>query len=139
MPQLEDHFVDVALHLFMMFFQLTATNFSDVSKFTTLLELLIKTFNEFVAHEQIENQFIMKKLKTKLRSLSIQNTAVCNCHKDNSLNDMLSLLQAGYKCRRKSEADRRNYGLQLRQKLAEFTETFLPHMAEEEEVRLLLA
>ncbi|XP_052780800.1 F-box/LRR-repeat protein 5-like [Mya arenaria] len=113
---------------------LTATNFSDVTKFTMLLGILIRTFNEFIAHEQIENQFIMKKLKNKLRSLSIQNTAVCNCHKDNSLSDMLSLLQDGYKCTKKTEADRRNFGLQLRQSLEEFTETFLPHMAEEEEV-----
>jgi len=78
----------------------------------------------------------MKKLKNKLRSLSIQNTAVCNCHKDNKLTDMLSLLQDGYKCTKKPDADRVNYGLQLRQALEQFTETFIPHMEEEEEVRL---
>jgi F-box/leucine-rich repeat protein 5 len=36
---------------------------------------------EFKTHEAIENRFIMKKLKNKLKGLSIQNTAVCNCHK----------------------------------------------------------
>ncbi|XP_045165355.2 F-box/LRR-repeat protein 5-like [Mercenaria mercenaria] len=113
---------------------LTATNFADVVHLTTLLENLIRTFQEFIAHEQIENQFIMKKLKNKLRSLSIQNTAVCNCHKDNRLTDMLKFLQDGYKCTKKSDADRNNYGLQLRQELEDFTETFLPHMEEEEEV-----
>ena len=45
-----------------------------------LLESLLKTFMEFKSHEQIENQFILKKLKHKLRQLSIQNSAVCNCH-----------------------------------------------------------
>ena len=35
---------------------------------------------EFKCHEQIENQLIMKKLKNKLKQLSIQNAAVCNCH-----------------------------------------------------------
>lgn len=119
-------------------FQLTATNFTNVSHLTALLENLIKTFQEFIAHEQIENRFIMKKLKNKLRSLSIQNTAVCNCHKDNKISDMLSLLQDGYKCTKKTDADRVNYGIQLRQALEQFTETFLPHMEEEEEVHLLL-
>lgn len=113
---------------------LTATNFANVGHLTKLLENLIKTFQEFIAHEQIENQFIMKKLKNKLRSLSIQNTAVCNCHKDNRLTDMLKFLQDGYKCTKKSELDRHNYGLQLRQALEDFTEDFLPHMEEEEEV-----
>lgn len=101
---------------------------------TYLLESLIKTFHEFIAHEQIENQFIMKKLRNKLRSLSIQNTAVCNCHKDNRLTDMLKFLQDGYKRTKKSDVDHINYGIQLRQALEDFTETFLPHMAEEEEV-----
>lgn len=50
---------------------------------------------------------------------------------------MLKFLQDGYKCTKKSEADRNNYGLQLRQALENFTETFLPHMEEEEEVKSL--
>ena len=47
---------------------------------------------------------------------------------------MLKFLQDGYKCTKKSDLDRNNYGLQLRQELEDFTETFLPHMEEEEEV-----
>ena len=53
---------------------------------------------------------------------------------DNQLIDMLNLFEDGYKCRKKSEADRSNFGLKLRQALEEFTRTFLPHMAEEEQV-----
>ena len=47
---------------------------------------------------------------------------------------MLNLFEDGYKCTKKSEADRSNFGLKLRQALEEFTRTFLPHMAEEEQV-----
>ena len=63
------------------FFQLTSTNFGNEVHLTSLLETLCLTFREFIAHEQIENKFIMKKLKNRMRALSIQNTAVCNCHK----------------------------------------------------------
>ena len=76
----------------------------------------------------------MKKLKDKLRTLSIRNTAICNCHSDNRLTDMLELVQDGYKCTQKTEIDRKNFGTKLRKALEEFTEKFIPHMEEEEEV-----
>ncbi|KAK3102932.1 hypothetical protein FSP39_015038 [Pinctada imbricata] len=114
--------------------RLTGTNFSDVRHLTTLLENLAHTFQEFRAHEQIENKYIMQKLKDKLNMLSIRSTAVCNCHSDNKLSEMLQLLQDGYKCTEKSEMDRINYGLKLRSALEDFTEKFIPHMEEEEEV-----
>ena len=47
----------------------------------SLLSTLIRTFVEFKNHEMIENTLIMKKLKHKLKKLSIRNSAVCNCHK----------------------------------------------------------
>ena len=56
------------------------------------------------------------------------------CLQDNQLIDMLNLLEDGYKCTKKSDIDRMNFGLKLRQALEQFTQTFLPHMAEEEEV-----
>ncbi|KAL3852519.1 hypothetical protein ACJMK2_016147 [Sinanodonta woodiana] len=111
-----------------------STNFSDVFHLTTLLKNLLNTFHEFKAHEQIENKYIMKKLKSKLKALSIQNTAVCNCHKDNKLTDILSLLEDGYQCTKKSDAERINYGIKLRKALEDFTQDFIPHMEEEEEV-----
>ena len=58
---------------------------------------------------------------------------------DNQLIDMLTLFEDGYKCTKKSDADRSNYGLKLRHALEEFTQTFLPHMAEEEQVCKSLA
>ncbi|KAL5013391.1 hypothetical protein ScPMuIL_007661 [Solemya velum] len=113
---------------------LPSTNFSDVVNMTTLLENLLITFREFKAHEQIENKYIMTKLKAKLRKLSIQNTAVCNCHSDNRLSEILSLLRDGYRTAEETAGDRVNFGLQLQRTLEDFTEKFLPHMEEEEEV-----
>ena len=45
---------------------------------------------------------------------------------------MLRMLKDGY--RKKTVQDRLNYGIQLKNALEEFTEDFLPHMKEEEEV-----
>ncbi|XP_021343919.1 F-box/LRR-repeat protein 5-like [Mizuhopecten yessoensis] len=109
-------------------------NFTNVGHLTLLLENLCNTFKEFYNHEQVENQFIMKKLKEKLQCLSIKNHAVCNCHSDNRLTEMLNLFQDGYKCTEKTDADRINYGIKLRTALEEFTSSFLPHMEEEEEI-----
>ena len=65
--------------------KIKTTNFTNDIELRLLLESLLKTFMEFKAHEQIENQFIMKKLKNKLRQLSIKNNAVCNCHSVSSV------------------------------------------------------
>ena len=45
---------------------------------------------------------------------------------------MLQLVKDGYN--KKTDTDRSNYGLQLKKALEDFTNTFLPHMQEEEEV-----
>ena len=50
---------------------------------------------------------------------------------------MMHFIEDGY--RKKTEQDRINFGIQLKQALDEFTDSFLPHMKEEEEVRILLA
>ncbi|XP_062578649.1 F-box/LRR-repeat protein 5-like, partial [Saccostrea cucullata] len=113
---------------------MTDTNFADVHHMTNLLENLVNAFHEFRAHEQIENKYIMKKLKAKLNALSIRSSAVCNCHSDNKLTEMLMLLQDGYHCREKGEVDRQNYGKKLRSALEDFTQKFIPHMEEEEEI-----
>ena len=62
-------------------FQCDTTDFSGDDDLETLLSTLIKTFVEFKNHEMIENTLIMRKLKNKLKKLSIRNTAVCSCHK----------------------------------------------------------
>lgn len=100
----------------------------------SVLEKLCHTFHEFKTHEQIENRFIMRRLKEKLSALSITDTAVCNCHSDNRLTEMLDLVLDGYRWAQRSEQDRVKYGLRLRHALEDFTEMFIPHMKEEEEV-----
>ena len=44
----------------------------------------------------------------------------------------MHFIEKGY--RKKTEQDRLNFGVQLKQALEEFTDSFLPHMKEEEEV-----
>ncbi|CAH1784102.1 unnamed protein product, partial [Owenia fusiformis] len=113
---------------------MTQTDFSNVVNFELLLKSLIKTFTEFKSHEKIENEFIMQRLKTKLRALQIHNTAVCNCHKDNKLVEVLEIVRDGFDWKNKTPNDRWYYGDKLRRVLQDFTENFLPHMKEEEEV-----
>ncbi|GIX84853.1 hypothetical protein CDAR_490711 [Caerostris darwini] len=114
--------------------KLTCTDFTDYTALESLLHDLHHTFCEFKSHEQIENKYIMRKLKKRLKLLSIHDAAVCNCHSDNKLSDMLALVQDGYSCTSKTEAERINFGLKLQHALQEFTGSFLPHMKEEEEV-----
>ena len=113
---------------------MSSINFSDVVNLTTLLESLCNTFKMFKAHEQIENKYIMRRLREKLQALSITNRAVCNCHKDSRLTMMLRLLQQGHSMASTTDTERLNFGLKLRQALEDFTQQFLPHMEEEEEV-----
>lgn len=54
------------------------------------------------------------------------------CSQDNVLLDMLGFIKDGFK--KKTEQDRINYGRRLKQALENFTNNFLPHMKEEEEV-----
>ncbi|KAK6174979.1 hypothetical protein SNE40_013526 [Patella caerulea] len=114
--------------------QMTSTNFSNVIHLTTLLKHLCDTFREFKVHEQIENKYILCKLRQKLRSLSIRNSAVCNCHSDNRLTEMLELVEDGFDWTWRPQADRMHYGFKLRRALEDFTQTFIPHMEEEEAV-----
>ncbi|XP_076448172.1 F-box/LRR-repeat protein 5-like [Babylonia areolata] len=112
----------------------SSTNFRDAGHMTRVLEKLCHTFNVFKAHEQIENRFIMCRLKEKLTALHITDAAVCNCHSDNRLTEMLSLVLDGYRWAQRGERERVKYGLRLRSALEDFTQVFIPHMKEEEEV-----
>lgn len=78
--------------------------------------------------------FLTSRNLCSLQALSIHDSAVCNCHSDNRLSDILALVRDGYSCTNKSATERVNYGLKLQHALIEFTEKFLPHMKEEEEV-----
>ncbi|CAL8310364.1 unnamed protein product [Lota lota] len=106
--------------------KLSKTNFSNNKDFRCFLRSLCDTFNEFKMHEQIENECIIGLLQQRSRT-------VYNVHADNQLSDMLSLFEKGLRSV-KSEHEQLNYARQLKERLEAFTQDFLPHMKEEEEV-----
>ncbi|KAJ8278294.1 hypothetical protein GJAV_G00086060 [Gymnothorax javanicus] len=106
--------------------KLSKTNFSNNQDFRSFLQSLCATFTEFKMHEQIENDYIICLLQQR-------SNTVYNVHSDNKLSDMLSLFHKGLR-NVKSECEQLNYARQLKERLEAFTQDFLPHMKEEEEV-----
>ncbi|XP_023269088.1 F-box/LRR-repeat protein 5 [Seriola lalandi dorsalis] len=106
--------------------KLSKTNFSNNNDFRSFLQSLCATFKEFKIHEQIENEYIIGLLQQRC-------CTVYDVHSDNKLSEMLSLFEKGLHSV-KSEYEQLNYAQQLKEKLEAFTQDFLPHMKEEEEV-----
>ncbi|KAF5897267.1 F-box/LRR-repeat protein 5, partial [Clarias magur] len=106
--------------------KLSKTNFSNNNDFRAFLQTLCATFKEFKIHEQIENEYIIDQLQQRSRT-------TYNVHSDNKLSEMLSLFEKGLR-NVKSEFEQLNYARQLKERLEAFTQDFLPHMKEEEEV-----
>ncbi|XP_059384528.1 F-box/LRR-repeat protein 5-like [Carassius carassius] len=106
--------------------KLSNTNFSNIRDFRSFLQSLLATFQEFKMHEQIENECIMELLQERSQT-------VYHVHADNKLSEMLSLFEKGLRGV-KSEYEQLNYAQQLKERLEAFTQDFLPHMKEEEEV-----
>ncbi|XP_046893218.1 F-box/LRR-repeat protein 5 [Hypomesus transpacificus] len=106
--------------------KLSQTNFSNNNDFRSFLQSLCATFKEFKMHEQIENEYIIGLLQQR-------SCTVYNVHSDNKLSEMLSLFEKGLRSV-KSEHEQLNYARQLKERLEAFTQDFLPHMKEEEEV-----
>ncbi|CAF1504786.1 unnamed protein product [Adineta steineri] len=110
------------------------TDFTSLNDFEQLLVRLQRTFVEFMAHEEIENHFVMKKLKKKLKQHStIDDTElICNCHKVDRFTPLVSLFRDGYAFIRRGNADRVSYGVKLHKAMMKFYDDFVPHMHEEE-------
>ncbi|XP_026854470.2 F-box/LRR-repeat protein 5 isoform X1 [Electrophorus electricus] len=106
--------------------KLSKTNFSNNNDFRAFLQTLCATFKVFKIHEQIENEYIIDQLQQRSRT-------IYNVHSDNKLSEMLSLFEKGLR-NVKSECEQLNYARQLKERLEAFTQDFLPHMKEEEEV-----
>ncbi|KAF6726890.1 F-box/LRR-repeat protein 5 [Oryzias melastigma] len=106
--------------------KLSKTNFSNNNDFRSFLKSLCATFKEFKMHEQIENEYIIGQLQQRC-------CTVYNVHSDNKLSEMLSLFEKGLH-NVKNECEQLNYARQLKERLEAFTQDFLPHMKEEEEV-----
>ncbi len=116
--------------------KLVVTDFANSDALFGLLTNLQRVFKEFKSHEDIENEFIMKKLKSKLKDLAIHNTAVCNCHTEDEFTPLFELVDTGYLHinKAKTTSEKISFGVKLRKALNQFTKRFVPHMKEEEEV-----
>lgn len=92
-----------------------------------------------MAHEEIENHLVMKKLKSKLKQNSPMDDTqlVCNCHKVDRFTPLMSLFRDGFAFIRRGNADRISYGVRLHKAMVNFCKDFVPHMHEEENVRFL--
>jgi hypothetical protein len=90
-----------------------------------------------MAHEEIENHFVMKKLKIKLKEHLTRDSTelICNCHKVDRFTPLMSLFRDGYAFIRRGNADRMSYGVKLHKAMVHFYDDFVPHMHEEENVR----
>ncbi|XP_033123445.1 F-box/LRR-repeat protein 5-like [Anneissia japonica] len=116
--------------------KLSSTDFTSYADLKALLLSLVSTFSEFKNHEHIENKCIMQKLQNRLNFLHVEVTAVNQVHSDNHLSEMKDMLEDLYKkvdmCL--SQIEMEQMGKEVQQALQEFTQDFLPHMKEEEEV-----
>ena len=68
--------------------------------------------------------------------MAIHNSAVCNCHKEDEFTPLFDLVDIGYMHvnKTRSTSERINFGMKLRKALSQFTNRFVPHMKEEEDV-----
>nr|XP_054752457.1 F-box/LRR-repeat protein 5-like [Lytechinus pictus] len=116
--------------------QLSEVDLSSCSDLRSLLWSLKATFSEFKTHEHIENECIMWRLKNRLQFLKVEISAVSEVHSDNKLSEMVELVEnaccQAEKCNFSKQAAQ--IGQNLISALRNFTEDFLPHMQEEEEI-----
>ncbi|CAF1471297.1 unnamed protein product [Rotaria magnacalcarata] len=110
------------------------TDFTSLNDFEELLIGLQCIFTEFMAHEQIENHLVMKKLRKKLKQNSPMDDTelICNCHKVDRFTPLMALFRDGYAFIRRGNADRMSYGVRLHKAMITFYNDFVPHMNEEE-------
>lgn len=113
--------------------QVFSTDYSDEFAVEGLLNSLNKTFHEFKHHEEIENQYIMAKLKTRVTKSELLEL-LSNIHSDTHVKDILMLLKEAVRHDPRDTFRRSIFKLELQKAVREFIDDFLPHMKEEEEV-----
>ena len=115
-------------------FQVRSTDFSSTKSFSGLLNELITTFIELKHHEEIENKYIMKILKQKLRGEALKKLLV-HLHAHSHIADILSHVKKTEREFRKGLfTNMKDEGLKLNGVLQDFFEEYVPHMREEEQV-----
>lgn len=80
------------------------------------------------------NNFVFKH---NFQELSIQNSITSNGHHDLRLINLIQLVHEGFSKVKWSEEELNSYQSILQRHLKDFTHKFIPHMKEEEEVRIL--
>ena len=111
------------------------TDFSDDFAVEGLLHSLNHTFHEFKHHEEIENQYILAKLKTRVAKSELFDI-LCDIHHDTHVKDILSLVKKAVMLN--GNLQRSSFKVELQNAVKEFIDDFLPHMKEEEEVGWLI-
>jgi len=104
----------------------------DVQDLEPSLQAVYEAMWELKSHEYIENHFIMDTLKKRLQSRKVFNEAVCNCHEDSMLLEVIGLVERVYTAQ--TQKDRCHYGQLLQKKIRAFLEDFVTHMEQEEAV-----
>jgi len=66
-----------------MLFQIRETDFTSNVALQALLRHLHDIFFEVKCHEDIEDSIILERLQARLKSLCVDNVAVCDCHSNN--------------------------------------------------------
>ena len=121
---------DISILCFVIF-KVFSTDFSDDFALKGLLDSLNHTFHEFKHHEEIENQYILEKLKSRVAKSELLDI-LCNIHHDTHVKDILLLVKKAVA--HDGELPRTLFKVELQNAIKEFIDDFLPHMKEEEEV-----
>ena len=109
------------------------TDFSDDFAVKGLLHSLNHTFHEFKHHEEIENRYILEKLKRRVTKSELLDI-LGDIHHDTHVKDILLLVKKALELN--SGLQRSLFKIELQNAVKEFIDGFLPHMKEEEEVGL---
>ena len=130
------HFAGASLayakvHTVSLLFKVFGTDFSDDFAVEGLLNSLNHAFHEFKHHEEIENQYILEKLKTRVTASDLLDI-LCDIHHDTHVKDILSLVKNAVTLN--GELQKTLFKVELQNAIKEFIDDFLPHMKEEEEV-----
>ena len=112
------------------------TAFSDNSAvFRSLLDDLTTQFSQLKKHEEIENNFIMAPLQPRLSTdhkVSLEN----DIHGDDRLEGLMESVERMRRRGMWSVGERMEFLVGLREEIRNFIHDLLPHMEEEEQVRL---
>ncbi|XP_046841349.1 F-box/LRR-repeat protein 5-like isoform X2 [Xenia sp. Carnegie-2017] len=111
--------------------QVFATDFSDDFAVKGLLHSLYVAFNQFKHHEEIENKYILTKLKSRVTQSEVLEILGC-IHNDTHVKDILTMVRKAMGIESGGQGTRLKD--QLQSAITEFIEDFLPHMKKEEEI-----